>query len=581
MKSSEYFRSIGESRADAPFVAGYVYLPPGSLTDVNQTQDYPIHTFFWFFEARKDPQNAPLSVWLNGGPGSSSMLGLLVENGPCFVNHDSNSTYLNEWSWNNEVNMLYIDQPVQVGFSYDTLQNVALDLLSGDFSFLNQSDPVPEQNASLLVGTYPSQNPNDTTYGTLNGARALWHFAQSWFQEFPAYCPNDSSISIATESYGGRYGPAYTAFFEQQNQKIENGTFAGADGDTYILHLDTLILINACIDRQTQWPSYPHIAYNNTYGIQAVNETIFNQMNDALYRPGGCRDQVNYCIGNSTLYDPTQRGFNTTVNKICQAAETFCSNQVRGPYLDYSGRNYYDFGTLDPDPNPPPWYIGYLNQPHVQAALGTPVNWTQSSNTVAADFQSIGDYPRPGWLEDLGYLLENGIKVVMAFGDRDYACNWIGGEAVSLAIPYSHTKDFNAAGYTDLIVNDTYSGGKTRQYGNLSFSRVYESGHEVPYYQPETAYQIFNRALFNKDIATGMVDTAANASYSTEGPSDSWATKNIPPAQPLQVCYSLDTEDTCTTDQEDAIANGTAVLRDWIYEDANSTLLYPDSFGSG
>jgi len=45
------------------------------------------------------------------------MMGLLQENGPCFVGSDSNSTYLNPYSWNNEVNMLYIDQPVQVGFS--------------------------------------------------------------------------------------------------------------------------------------------------------------------------------------------------------------------------------------------------------------------------------------------------------------------------------------------------------------------------------------------------------------------------------------------------------------------------------
>ena len=45
------------------------------------------------------------------------MMGLLQENGPCFVGRDSNSTYLNPYSWNNEVNMLYIDQPVQVGFS--------------------------------------------------------------------------------------------------------------------------------------------------------------------------------------------------------------------------------------------------------------------------------------------------------------------------------------------------------------------------------------------------------------------------------------------------------------------------------
>ena len=72
------------------------------------------HRFFWYFEARKDPANAPLSLWMNGGPGGSSLIGLLQENGPCFVGNDSNSTYLNPWSWNNEVNMLYIDQVRQM-----------------------------------------------------------------------------------------------------------------------------------------------------------------------------------------------------------------------------------------------------------------------------------------------------------------------------------------------------------------------------------------------------------------------------------------------------------------------------------
>jgi carboxypeptidase C (cathepsin A) len=81
---------------------GYVHLPPGSLADLGEDTNYPVNTFFWFFEARNGPLNAPLSIWMNGGPGSSSLLGLFVENGPCYVDADSNSTYLSEWSWNNE-----------------------------------------------------------------------------------------------------------------------------------------------------------------------------------------------------------------------------------------------------------------------------------------------------------------------------------------------------------------------------------------------------------------------------------------------------------------------------------------------
>ena len=107
--------------------------------------------------------------------------------------------------------MLYLDQPVQVGLSYDTLTNVTVSSFTGsegvevaDFS----NGSIPEQNNTFYVGTYGSQNRNLTTQGTENSARALWHFAQVWFQEFPGYKPNDNRISIATESYGGRYGMA-------------------------------------------------------------------------------------------------------------------------------------------------------------------------------------------------------------------------------------------------------------------------------------------------------------------------------------------------------------------------------------
>ncbi|RMZ35647.1 hypothetical protein D0859_00182 [Hortaea werneckii] len=585
--------------------AGYVSLPPGSLTDLGEANDYPINTFFWFFEARKDPLNAPLSIWMNGGPGSSSMLGLFVENGPCFVNPDSNSTYLSDWSWNNEVNMLYLDQPVQVGLSYDGLQNVTLDLLEGDVTLLNDTDPIPDQNSTFLVGTYPSRDSNRTSLGTENAAIALWHFAQTWFQEFPGYHPNDSRISIATESYGGRYGPAFAAFFEEQNQRIENGSWSvytcsletllfamltcsvrSVEGEQYVINLDTLMIINGCIDRPTQWPGYPMMAYNNTYGIESVNETIHEQMLDALYREGGCLDQIEDCRAISVIYDPENIGINETVNEVCQEAENFCSTEVRGPYLQYSGRNYYDIATLDPDPFPAPFYQGYLNQPHVQAALGVPLNWTQSNGAVSSAFRSIGDYVRPGWIEDLAYLLENGIKVTLAYGDRDYACNWYGGELLSLAINYTHTADFHAAGYADIQTNASYVGGQVRQYGNLSFSRVYQAGHEIPSYQPETAYRIFMRALFNRDIATGEESTASGGegggegeTYSTTGPSDTLAITNEPPAQPVQFCYTLDAGSTCTEEELERLSEGSAIVDHFILVDCNSTQLFPEVVG--
>lgn len=79
--------------------------------------NYSTNTFFWFVAARAPTDQ--LTVWLNGGPGSSSMLGLFTENGPCEVIEVANGklgTQVREWGWDRGSNLLYIDQ-VRVTYS--------------------------------------------------------------------------------------------------------------------------------------------------------------------------------------------------------------------------------------------------------------------------------------------------------------------------------------------------------------------------------------------------------------------------------------------------------------------------------
>ncbi|KAL2833105.1 Alpha/Beta hydrolase protein [Aspergillus pseudoustus] len=563
---------ICETTPGVKSYSGYVHLPPGTLNDLGLDQEYPINTFFWFFESRNDPRNAPLSIWMNGGPGSSSMIGLMQENGPCRVNGDSNSTELNPWSWNNYVNMLYIDQPNQVGFSYDVPTNGTYDQITG-IRDVSPFSIVPEQNNTFYVGTFPSLNASTSANTTENAARALWHFAQTWFEEFPAYKPHDDRVSIWTESYGGRYGPAFTAFFQEQNEKIADGSLT-TPGASHYIHLDTLGIINGCVDLLVQAPSYPNMAYNNTYRIEAINETVYEAAMEAWSKPGGCKDLITECRRLASEGDPHMYGNNKTVNDACREADSYCGNNVEGPYILYSGRGYYDISHLDPDPFPPPYYLGYLSQHWVQDALGVPINFTESVDSVYTGFSGTGDYPRSdvhGYLEDLAYVLDSGIKVALVYGDRDYACPWNGGEEVSLQVDYSDAAKFRAAGYAPLHTNGSYIGGLVRQHGNFSFTRVFEAGHEVPAYQPETAYEIFHRAMFNRDLSTGKVPTAGNGTYSTTGPSSTFNVTNTVPDSPAPTCYILSLGSYCTEAQIESVVDGTALIKDYIVVDQASS----------
>ncbi len=71
-----------------------------------------------FVEAESDPMSRPVLLWLNGGPGCSSMDGLMYEHGPLLVNHNGTELVRNPHSWSTVANVLYLEAPAGVGFSY-------------------------------------------------------------------------------------------------------------------------------------------------------------------------------------------------------------------------------------------------------------------------------------------------------------------------------------------------------------------------------------------------------------------------------------------------------------------------------
>jgi hypothetical protein len=124
-----------------------------------------------------------------------------------------------------------------------------------------------------------------------------------------------------------------------------------------------------------------------------------------------------------------------------------------------------------------------------------------------------------------------------------------------------YSKAVSAAGYADIVVNKNFVGGQVRQYGNLSFSRVYDAGHQVPYYQPKTASTVFTRIIQGDDI--GMGRNVDLQTFGTKGPSASQHQNTIPP-QPASFCW-ISEQDTCTPDQVAAITAGNGTVEAGIW----------------
>ncbi|PWZ05273.1 Serine carboxypeptidase 24 [Zea mays] len=137
--------------------------------------------FYYFVEAPQDPSNKPLVLWLNGGPGCSSFgSGAMVELGPFSVHSDNKTLYKKRHAWNRMANMLFIEIPAGVGYSYSNTTS----------DYYNTGD----------------QRTTDDAYT----------FLITWLEKFPEY--QDRDFFITGESYAGHYIPELANLILSKNR---------------------------------------------------------------------------------------------------------------------------------------------------------------------------------------------------------------------------------------------------------------------------------------------------------------------------------------------------------------------------
>jgi len=166
-----------------------------------------------FTESLNDPSTDPVVIWLNGGPGCSSILGFMQENGPLAVDDGETVIKANPFPWNKEANMLWLESPAGVGFS--------------------------------VANTTQDMSCNDIT-----SARDNFNALLEWYKKFPDFKVND--LFISGESYAGIYVP-YFAHEIYQNNLIANFT-----PSLYTIPIAGTMVGNGATNWDYEaWPSYP------------------------------------------------------------------------------------------------------------------------------------------------------------------------------------------------------------------------------------------------------------------------------------------------------------------------------------
>ncbi|XP_034251836.1 venom serine carboxypeptidase-like [Thrips palmi] len=179
LDAGQYREAQNASRVDPP-VLGDVESYSGFLT-VDQARG--ANLYFWFFPADKGADAAPLVLWLQGGPGSSSMLGVFLENGPVRLKRGRRLKHRRH-SWTRAASMLYIDSPAGTGFSF-------------------------------------ASTPDGLATSSEEAGRDLLAALRQFYTLFPQLKNNE--FFIAGESYAGKYAPALAMAIHESNAK------AGAD----------------------------------------------------------------------------------------------------------------------------------------------------------------------------------------------------------------------------------------------------------------------------------------------------------------------------------------------------------------
>lgn len=285
-------------------------------------------------------------------------------------------------------------------------------------------------------------------------AEYFYHFMTLFVEKFPEF--KGRPFYITGESYAGHYIPAITAYLVEKGNPDIN--------------LISSAIGNGWVDPITQYPEYDHFSVENElvgafhhYFLQAGYWVC-----EKLIQTGIWFIALEECqlVTTTILGNPLSPAFNVyDIRKPC-SHPPLC----------------YDFDNLD----------ALIARKDVREALNVGKKPWSDCNQVVHTFM-LGD-----WVTDLSpkvdYALRNGVDILVYSGDKDFICNWRGGEAWTNNIRWEKQTTFQAAGYEEWTV-DGEPAGEFKRTDNFTFLRVYDAGHMVPMDQPKNALAMLQKFI--------------------------------------------------------------------------------------
>eukprot|EP00298_Acanthocystis_sp_HF-20_P002778 c13162_g1_i1.p1 GENE.c13162_g1_i1~~c13162_g1_i1.p1 ORF type:complete len:466 (-),score=161.56 c13162_g1_i1:115-1512(-) len=429
---------------DLPSVHYSGYIPTGVETKL------PGFLHYWFILSENNPSTDPIVLWTNGGPGSSSLIGLLTENGQVNVNIDSlrNTTgkfptlFYNPYSWTQNASVLYVEHPKGVGFSFCT--------------------------------DGPENCNNDDTTDAIDNHEFLVNF----FAVYPEFSNND--FYITGESYAGVYIPMLIDQIRTKQQilnfkgaAIGNGCWGGACFNGYnIDEINYHILSDHAFISQTL---SAQIAQECNFTLETQEcQKLLNKMNDqaGAFNIYNIYDEC----GNDQVSLSEKRKQMASGRKV--TLRTLHDSFVANPNLE-GALNDYKCGTGEA-------MDAYLAFPEVQAALHV------NSTLTGMNYNSnIGD------LRPLYKSIFQQYRIVIYSGDVDGCVPYWGTEQWTRGIGFSVVKDWHPWTSESPEKAGKVVAGYAIEYEHFTFITVKGSGHLVPLFKPASAKTMLDKVLAN------------------------------------------------------------------------------------